>query len=459
MTIILIYEKEIFKMSKTKKVLIFLIVLFSLAIIGLVIGLVSVSRNAKTMRVQLENNYKRSYYNFVDSVNDIEVDITKLVATNSSETQKKLLSQIYEKCTTAAYNLNEMPISASKTNVITSYINTLGGYAFSLIEKVSGGEILDAEDLSTISTFHSISKNANYTISNYLNGLDFDYNILENIDFSNEFNQSNFDAGFVNIDIEEEIPTLIFDGPFSDSVINREIKGLPIEEISQQEAESKVESLCDYYKDFSVDYIGETLGKFATYNFNLKKDSGESEMFVQISKRGGLLLNITGYGSFGEKRFSEEECMDFALDAVNQFGFEDLCVVWCAENKNIVYVNLAPIVNGVIYYPDLIKIKIDNSTGVIVGLEAQNYAYNHIDRESFDYSIDISQAQNLLNSALEVKERNFCIIANDYNGESFAYEFVCTWKDYIYYIYLDVDSGEELKIMRVVDTKYGELVV
>lgn len=446
-------------MSKTKKILIGIIVLFSLAIVALIISLVVVSTRLNKMQVQLENAYKRNYYNFADNINDIEVDITKLVATNSSDTQKKLLSKIYENCTLASYNLNAIPISSSKTNSLNSYINTLGGYAFSLIEKVSTGEVLDEEELSTITTFHSISKNANYTVSNYLSDLDFDYNILDNIDFDDEFKESNFDAGFVNLDIDEEVPTLIFDGPFSDSIVNKEIRGLPDYVITEEEAYEKATILLDYYQNFSINYVGDTNGKFSTYNYMLENEEKDIQMYVQITKRGGLLLDITSYGVTGEKKYSADVCKDFALSTAKQFGFENLCVVWCAENGNVVYVNLAPIVDGVIYYPDLIKVKVNNSTGVIIGFEAKNYAYNHIDRSAFNYSIDIQSGQDLLNSVLEVKERNFCIIANDYNGESYAYEYVCTWEDYIYYIYLDVNTGEELKIMRVVDTKFGELVV
>jgi len=437
----------------------FFVVILSLLTIALSIAFAVASKKYNKLQVQLENNYKRNYYNFVDNINDIEVDITKLVATNSSSTQKKLLSKIYENCTLASYNLNTMPISASKTNGLNSYINTLGGYAFSLINKVSTGEVLDSEELSTITTFHAISKNANYTISNYLSNLDFDYNILDNMDFNNEYGESNFDAGFVNLNIDEEIPTLIFDGPFSDSITNKEIKGLPDFEISKEDALERVSLLLEYYKNFSIEYMGEANGKFSTYNFMLTNEEKDVQMYVQITKRGGLLLDITSYGSVGEKKYSANECKDLALATANEFGFENLCVVWCAENGNIVYVNLAPIVNGVIYYPDLIKVKVDNNSGVIIGFEAKNYAYNHVDRAKFNYKIDIVTAQELLNSALKVRERNFCIIANDYNGESYAYEYVCTWEDYIYYVYLDVNTGEELKIMRVVDTKYGELVV
>lgn len=446
-------------MSKVKKGLIISLIIISLLSIALFTGFMVSLKKYNKLQVQLENNYKRNYYNFVDNINDIEVDITKLVATNSPSTQKKLLSKIYENCTLASYNLNTMPISASKTNDVNSYINTLGGYAFSLIEKVSSGEVLDREELSTITTFHAISKNANYTISNYLSNLDFDYNILDNMDFNNEYSDSNFDAGFVNLNIDEEIPTLIFDGPFSDSITNKEIKGLPNFEISKEEAYEKVAILLDYYTDFEIEYVGEANGKFSTYNFMLKNKENDIQMYVQITKKGGLLLDITSYGGMGEKKYSAEQCKDLALSTALQFGFEDLCVVWCAENGSVVYVNLAPIVNGVIYYPDLIKIKVNNNSGVIIGFEAKNYAYNHVDRKGFSYGIDIASAQDLLNSVLDVKERNFCIIANEYNGESYAYEYVCTWEDYIYYVYLDVNTGEELKIMRVVDTKYGELVV
>ena len=51
------------------------------------------------------------------------------------------------------------------------------------------------------------------------------------------------------------------------------------------------------------------------------------------------------------------------------------------------------------------------------------------------------------------------IIPDEFVGEIYVYEFVCTWKDYQYFVYVDANTGEEVDILRVVKSTNGNLVV
>ena len=132
--------------------------------------------------------------------------------------------------------------------------------------------------------------------------------------------------------------------------------------------------------------------------------------------------------------------------------------VWSQKTGNVMYVNLAPIKNQVIHYSDLIKVKIDLSLGLVVGWEGTNYATNHKER-TFNSAIGILDAQEKVNKILTIKERNLTIIPDKYVGEINAYEFICTWKNYTYYIYIDSVTGKEVNILRVINTTNGSLLM
>ena len=125
--------------------------------------------------------------------------------------------------------------------------------------------------------------------------------------------------------------------------------------------------------------------------------------------------------------------------------------VWTQKTGNVMYVNLAPIINHIIHYSDLIKVKVDLGSGEVLGWEATNYATNHQPR-SFESQISLATAQNKINNILEIKERNYCIVPDKFVGERSAYEFICTWQNYTYYIYIDSVTGEEINILRVIST-------
>lgn len=404
----------------------------------------------------LEASYQKNVYELVDNIESVEVNMSKIIATNSTSKQKDLLNEIYIACISASANLNALPISSEDISKANNHINKVGGYVVSLIDKVDDGFSLSEAEFENISALHEESKQTLYDLNNFMTTLSKGYSILDNVDFKNEEN-STFDAGFINLDNpSSKVPTLIYDGPFSDSVLNKEVRGLGETEISLEEAMEKVEMLKLYYEDYSVEYLGEGNGKISTYNFKLIRE--DKSMFVQLSKLGGKLVSIVGFGDDTKENLSIKEAKILAKDVVSKFGFENMVEVWSQETGGVVYINFAPIENGVIYYPDLVKIKIDLSSGIITGLEATNYCYNHIEREDFQSNISILEAQKLLNSQLEVKERNYCVIPNEYVGESYAYEFVCEWKNYTYYCYIDSKTGEELNILRVVDTTNGDLL-
>ena len=100
----------------------------------------------------------------------------------------------------------------------------------------------------------------------------------------------------------------------------------------------------------------------------------------------------------------------------------------------------------------------DLSLGIIVGWEASNYATNHVDRV-FTSSLGILDAQENINDIMTIVERNLCIIPDKFVGELSAYEFICTWEDYTYYIYIDSNTGEEINLLRVIETSNGNLLL
>ena len=209
-----------------------------------------------------------------------------------------------------------------------------------------------------------------------------------------------------------KVPTLIYDGPFSDSVLNKEVKGLPNYEVSKEDAEQIVKEKLAFLEVKNISFAGESDGEFYTYNFNVETQN--SKLFVQVTKQGGVLLDITGYGTGGTENLSSNQAITLAETFATNLGYENLHQVWYAENKNIMYVNLAPIVQGVIYYPDLVKVKVDKTMGQVIALEGKNYCYNHVERSLNSPKITFDDAQSKLSKALSVQERNLTLIPNKF---------------------------------------------
>lgn len=438
-----------------KSVLILTIVLCSI-IVSLMVLSIALSISTSKYKMRLENVYKKNYYELLNNLEDIEVGFTKLIATNSLSTQQELLQEVYEASTMANVNLTSLPVASNKIAHITSYINSVNGYSTALLSKAYEKVKLNDEALDNINSLYKYSKIIMYDLNEYVDSLHGKNSIIKQVKYSNA-DSSAFDGGMRINANTEKVPSLIYDGPFSDSVVNKEIKGLSGIEVTKEQAEQYIIDNFTYFGDYQVKYDGETKGKFATYNFILK--SVEVKLYVQITQNGGMVLSINMLdGKGGNNDLSSNQCNILAHNFASIMGFENMHSVWYQDTDEIVYVNLAPIVEHVIYYPDLIKVKVDKRLGMVVGWEATNYAYNHTSRETPTFGLSFAECEKNLSTALKVVERNLCVIPNKYVGESVAFEYICTWQEYKYYVYLDANTGEELNILRVIDTDNGDLL-
>ena len=408
----------------------------------------SFQNSSNLYKNQLENNYKKSYYEVVSNINDLEIDISKIVATKDNNTLRTLLSSLNNNVTLTIDNINQLPISYNNLTNINNFLNKTSGFSYSLLDRIYSGETIGDADYSQLNDIHSSVLAIKYDLNNYYAGLNSDFSILSKIETEGV---QEFSGGLINTESSNtDVPSLIYDGPFSDSVLNKEIVGLSGIEISYEDALKKVQ---DIFDTTDIKYVGFAKGKFETYNFYINKKG----LDVSITKNGGFLLTVTSYASPQEKTIDADEAIIIAEEFAKKVGINNMYSVWTQTVGNIQYINLSKIENSCIYYSDLIKVKVDLASGNVIGWEATNYATNNKAR-TFSASISMSEAQSKLSSVLSVKERNYCIIPDKYVGELSAYEFICTWKNYTYYVYIDSNTGKEANIMRVINTTNGDLL-
>ena len=347
----------------------------------------------------------------------------------------------------------------------------------------------------------NIKTELNKLMNKIING----YKISENL--GNEQLMGDFSSSLANISGDTvEYPSLIYDGPFSDTTLNKTIKGLGKNTITENDAENLITKLFQN-KITSLNYIGETQGKFNTYDFGVNTENGRN-YYIQITKQGGFLLtmnsnildfvneaennnenvtnneepilksediskltneienevnkdNVTDTATLDTEASSQvtKNAQTVALEFAKKLGLENIDCVWSASSEEICYVNLAPVIDGITMYPDLIKAKIDLNTDEIIGWEATSYAYNHVEREDLIPQLSEKDARNLISENLKVDSQKLCVIPLDYVGETLAYEFAGKYNNANYYLYVDAYTGNQVRVLRVIQTENGELVI
>lgn len=397
----------------------------------------------------LEAGYQRAVYELTDNVNNIEVNLSKVQISEDAGLQRKYLQLVCDNCKYAQSNFQILPIKLSTTREGVAFINKMDGYCTSVIAGES--PITEAQKVK-LQQLHGITLELKTALSNLIGKIMKGYSILQASE-KDLGELDDFSSNFEGLGADSiSYPSMIFDGPFSDSLYNKEIKGLTDVEVDKNTAQSNLTAIIDdLYEYDEITFVGETKGDFATFDFSIRV--GESTLSAQVAKRGGFLLNLSGYAKESETAsVTLENAIATAISFAGRAGASDMQCVWSDSQKGVAFINLAPVVANVTYYPDLIKVKVDLTSGKVVGYDAVSYAYNHTDRDSVTPTLSAVQARDLLDLKLNINTQKLCIIPLEYGGEVLAYEFYCEYYGEEYYVYINAFDGDEERVMKVVTT-------
>jgi germination protein YpeB len=120
--------------------------------------------------------------------------------------------------------------------------------------------------------------------------------------------------------------------------------------------------------------------------------------------------------------------------------------------------NFAPLQDGVILYPDLVKVQLRMDTGEVVGLEAHHYLMNHARRENLDAALSLEEALGKAEGRLEKTEVRLCLIPYR-QSERLCYEVRGEKDGQEYRLYIDASNGAEVEVHMMVDSTDGPLDV
>ena len=423
--------------------------ILGLSSLGLGIGLGISSNQAQSYSIQLENIYKKNYYELVDAVNTADMNISKLLASSSGDYQATMLQDLAQGAKEMQSSIASLPLSGDNISQIVRFVNQMSGYTQTLQKKVSEGGELTETDLDTLTQMHDALTEMKQFLNQMSEKMIYGYSILQaSSQTSGDYDEFSIDFAQIKAD-DTDYPTMIYDGPFSDSVVNQKIKGLSGNEISKEDAYKVVDK---YFKNIAnLQYQGQTNGKFVTYNFTLLNTDNQ-KIYVQVTKTGGKILTVSGQVDSDVKNISNEQAEKIALDFAKGNGVEEPSVVWTDEIDAQKYFNIVPQENGVILYPDLVKVKIDLENGNVIGYDAMSYFTNHTDRTLQSATISADTAKGTISSTFDIKNQRLVLAPLDFNRQVLCWEFECERDGATYYFYINANTGVEENILKVVKT-------
>lgn len=429
---------------------------------ALIIFSLEMTNNFKRQKNLVQDEYNKSMYLAVSYINNVEVDLAKLLVTSTPKMSAVTLADIWKQANLAKECLEQIPVGQNSMANASKYLTQVSDFSYTLMKQNISDIKLTEEEYEKLKHIYedsSILSSKMSDIYDDLNAGRIKWDELEKIGNEklpdNDISNSISEVG----KIFQNYEGLIYDGAFSDHLLSSEPKFLSQKEISEDDAKKYIEEvILNDEKIEKIEFKGESNGKIELYNFDVTLDSKQKRT-ISITKNDCKLYLMIGDKKVKEQNISVDEAKKRGMEFLNKLGIDNMIETYYQKTENMIVINYAATQDGVILYPDLIKVKISLDDGKVYGVEAAGYIFNHTTRNNLKPSISQEKAKSILNSSLEIISSDMALIPTESNSEILTYEFKGKIDNREFLIYINADNAREEKVLLVIDNKNGVLTM
>ena len=423
-------------------------VLAAYAIIG--------NNQSAAYKTKLEAVYQQSLMELSECLDSIETNLTKSGYAATPTMMATLSEDLSSECSLAKNELSHLPIEQMNLSGTYKFLSQAADYSEYLSEKTRTGTEISNEEYENMQKLleyaKSYSKSIKEMVTRCTNGGDIT---------GNEVKSSHSEANVASLSLDftqaeeafSDYPTLIYDGPFADAVLNREPAVTKDAPAKTRDECLKIAAKALYVNVDKLTYSGDSNGAIPCYSYTMDGYT------VAVSKGGGYVAYILGSGKVSSQSITQENAVNVAKAYLKKLGYQDMVQTYYAVENNVCVINFAYSKNNVIYYSDLIKVGVSLADGKIYSLEADGFLTNHRERSDFSMKIAEKDLKSKISKYVEVISSRHCVIPKKNGKEAPCVEYHCRNKktgDEVL-IYINTHTGEEENILMLLYSDNGTL--
>lgn len=456
-------------MKMTRKRIIYTIAVTLIVVFSTTFAvLMTLERN--DYRNYLQGEYSKSMYELITSVDNIRLNLGKAAVTGTREQKIVTFQEIFRHSAVANDKLHSLPIPQQDIDNTSKFISQVGDFCYGLVRASSEGRDLTDEEYNTIDRL----KEQSFALQNDLNKSLSEINegrvrwgeIRQKA--SGVFakgREETIATQFSSIQKQiAQYPSLIYDGPFSDNVLEIKPKVVSQKEVSPEQAMEAVNKAIGKDRIEKIDTLpsdGKT--RIPSYRFNViikGREANERAVVCEVSRNGGKIVYLLDNRIVNEPSMEMEKAVETGIKYLENLGYKGMISTYSLKYDNTAVVNYIYKKDDIVIYPDQIKLKIAMDDGTIIGIESEKFLVAHEENRKFDpVKISKEEAQNKISSRLKVDSVRLAVIPTENNKEVMCYEFAGTYKEDRYMIYINAQTGFEQRILQIINTPNGQLTM
>ena len=394
---------------------------------------------------------QKAFYETCELTEGVSVNFRKALVAGETGQMQALLNEIALQTQGALSNLALLPLGQETVSGTLKFINQAGDFASALSVRLgNGGEVTgaDYETMSRLSeTAAAFSVGMGRLLDRYEKG-------------EAVFDMSEAGTGEESLypitGPATEYPTLLYDGPFSDGRADGEFKALAgLGAVSEAQARQALTAFAGPQAT-ELAFTGESEIPVACYEYTLRL--GNYSLSAGVTKAGGEVLYMLCDSAAGEAVLTDRQAVDAARAFLLSRGYGEMELSYSSRFEGILTANFAAVQDGVVLYPDLVKVQVSLADGTVIGLEAANYLMNHVSRALALPKLTEAAAVARIGGALTPVGARLCVIPEN-EAEYLCYEVRATSGQDTFLAYIDAMTGVERRLMQVISDENGAMVM
>ena len=427
----------------------------NVALAALLAGVLAFS-SAQTLRLNEANArlnavVQKAFYETCELTEGMSVNFRKLLVAGETGQMQALLNETALQTQGALSNLALLPLGQETVSATLKFINQAGDFASALSVRLGNGGELTPEDYAALErlseTAAAFSVRMGRLLDRYEGG-EAVFDISE--DGTGE------ESLYPITGPATDYPALLYDGPFSDGRTDGEFKLLA--GLAQVDEAAARQALVAFVGQQAADvrFTGESEIPVDCYEYALRL--GDYSLSAGVTRAGGQLLYLLCDSAVEDVNLTDRQAVDAARAFLLSRGYGEMEMSYSSRFGGIMTVNFAAVQNGVVLYPDLVKVQVSMADGAIIGLEAANYLMNHVPRALELPALTEQDAAQRIGGALTPVATRLCVIPEN-TSEYLCYEVTATSGSDTFLVYIDAMSGIERRLMQVIADDNGSLVM
>lgn len=421
---------------------------------ALVVGLLALNYARSEQLRAAENRisavYEKAFYETCELATAISGGYKKLSVAADDAQSLSLLAQISRNAQAASSNLALLPLGQQAVSYTLKFMNQAADYADVIGRKIAGGGEVSEEDYDAML---ALSERAG-SFSQELEQLLASYERGEAVFSAEDYAETGEETLYPLTRSAADYPVLLYDGPFSDGHTGGSYAMLDgAAEVTSEDARQILQAFIEVDE---IAYLGESTPEIPIYEFQMQ--AGEYRISAGVTRQGGEVLYLLPETQNIPELYSEAQLLPIAEAFLQKKGFGPMQMSYSSRYDGVLTINYAATQDGVILYPDLVKVQLSMKDGRVIGFDARAYLKNHVQREIPQAAVAREEAISAAGPKLAVSAARMCIIPQD-GKEYYCYELSASDGQDDFLAYIDAQSGVERELMQIVPRKNGTLVM